>query len=319
MIIFLYGPDAYRLKQNVKKVVESYRKKNKNGLSFFDFNFLNPEEIKKAANAFRDISLFNELKLVTVNNSFSGKNSSESLFSLINSLSLDKDKNSVLLVVENQNSKNCEAQNKELFKFLARSAKPVMEFKYLEGNQLLAWAGKEFDLRKISVEPGVLKKLILLTGNDSWRIANETEKLINFSRGGKITADQVELLVSENSNLNIFNFIDALGDKNKAKAFNLLFGELKSGRDPHYILTMIAYQFRNMMIIKDLTQRSFSSAAVAKKSAIHPFVVRKMSSMAAKFSLEDLKDSFGKLLSLDIGSKSGFLDLEDSLYSFVLG
>lgn len=92
-------------------------------------------------------------------------------------------------------------------------------------------------------------------------------------------------MVSGRVDLNIFNLVDAVVSKNKAKAYELLYRELKNGRDPYYLLAMMAYGFR---------------------------------SRAGRFSPEELRGAFGKLLEMDTLSKNGNLNLVDTLFEFVL-
>ena len=94
--------------------------------------------------------------------------------------------------------------------------------------------------------------------------------------------------------------------------------EIKNSRDPYYLLTMIVYGFRNLLAVKDLSDRGMSLDAIVKKARLHPFVARKAYQSAGKFSLEELKNIYGHLLDLDTHSKEGTLNLADSLFAFVL-
>ena len=62
MIIFLYGPDGYRLKQNSYIVLDNYRKKHPEGV-FFKFDLSDIGEMEKVEDTIKNDSLFGEIKL----------------------------------------------------------------------------------------------------------------------------------------------------------------------------------------------------------------------------------------------------------------
>ena len=74
-----------------------------------------------------------------------------------------------------------------------------------------------------------------------------------------------------------------------------------------------------MLIVKDFVDRNISSAQIAQKAGIHPFVIKKMISSVANFSLADVKSLYQKVLDLEQGNKQGKRDLEDGLFYLVLG
>ena len=68
---------------------------------------------------------------------------------------------------------------------------------------------------------------------------------------------------------------------------------------------MIAYQFRILLIIKDLTERGLS---ISQNSQLHPFVVRKTRPLADQFTFLELKKIYQKLLKIDSDIKLGRID-----------
>ena len=74
MIIFLYGEDEYRLKQETSSVIQKYKNKYPNGLNLFGFD-LASDDVKNLEDAIKTSSFFNEVKLIVVKNSFLEKDS----------------------------------------------------------------------------------------------------------------------------------------------------------------------------------------------------------------------------------------------------
>src|SRR3989338_6120293 len=154
MIIFIYGPDSYRLKQNSDIVLDNFRKKHPGGV-FFKYDLSDTGEIVKVEDAVKSGSLFGEVKLIVVKNVFSNKAGAERMEELIRSQNLLNEKDTVLMFVENQEGKEL-TKNKALFNLLAEKVNVVNNFEYLQGSSLTKWIKNEFVVRKCSVEPDAI-------------------------------------------------------------------------------------------------------------------------------------------------------------------
>ncbi len=285
MTIFLYGPDAYRLKQGLGQVMSGYEKKYPGSLNLFSFDLSDREQWSRFEDSLKTVSFFEETKLMIAGNSFVSKETSEWMKDVLARHEIDKAESIIVTIVERLSQKDLEKTNKELFKDLASKSSTVRNFEYLEGAKLLNWVRSEFASLNCSIDTASTRALIGLTGNESWQLANEIQKLANYKQKGAVTSKDVASLVSGRTDLNIFEFVDAIVSKNRAKGYELLYREIKNGRDPYYLLAMMAYGFR---------------------------------SRANRFSLEELRAAFGKLLEMDTLSKNGAMNLIDALFEFVI-
>jgi DNA polymerase III subunit delta len=129
----------------------------------------------------------------------------------------------------------------------------------------------------------------------------------------------VELLVKANLAGNIFEMIDALGNKNKKAALKLLHRHLKNGEDPFYIFSMFVYQFRNLLKVADYKENGgLAEKEIANASKLHPFVVKKSLNQINNFSLDRLKKVYQKLGNLDLKIKTGKIDIKLALDKFIV-
>lgn len=316
MIIFFSGDDAYRLHENRESVIKSYQAKHGSGFNFFRIDGSSVSALAEVTEAVKSISLFSEVKLILINNIFGNPQTAKDLHELFVKYKIAADPGIVILATHSGPS--VQAKPKELSAFLSDSKNLVRNFTGLEGVQLQTWIKKEATIRGASFAPGALARFIAIAGNDSWARIHNLDKLANYSQGTIMPAD-VDLLIKTETEPNVFEFIDALGSGRRAQAFSLLSGELAYGRDPYYLLSMVTYQFRNMLMVKDFADRNISSAQIAQKAGIHPFVVKKMLSAAAHLSLIDIKRLYQEVLDLEQGTKQGKCDLEDGLFSLALG
>ena len=317
MIIFLYGQNSQRINTEADSIVQKYQLKHSGVVNFFNFDMLSGS-VHDVVNAIKTASFFDEVKLIVLKNIFLNVQNHENFENLIKDHNLVNDKEIVLLVKEPLSAKELSFKNARLFKLLSDNKNLVRNFEILNGAKLGDWVRREVSLRDCSISPVSVRKLVQTVGKNTARLPFEIDKLSNYRLRGEIICDDIERLVSPEIDSNIFNFLDVLTIRNKARALELLYWEIKTGRDPHYILTMIIYQLRNMFQISDLHQRGYSQQEIIKKTNLRPFVVERIYSQLARLSPVSLAGLYGRLFNIDVGFKSGRFDLIDSLYSFVL-
>lgn len=176
---------------------------------------------------------------------------------------------------------------------------------------------KENDI-KISSE--ARNKFILYVGSDLYRAENEIMKLVLYSKHENIKtieAKLVEEMVRPESSAGIFDFIDAVGAKNHKKAVSLLNELIEAGQNELYILSMVVYQFRNMLAISSYLDRHVSTGEMAKVAKIHPFVVQKTIGVLRKYSKETLASNYIKLGNTDFAIKTGQIDPKLSILMLI--
>lgn len=324
MIIFLYGSDGYRLKQNLEKIVAEYKKKHENGMAFYALDFSeNPGgEIENLDNILKTISFFDEKKLIVLKNTFGA---GEKIAGLIKKWDLAGDKDKIIVFAENGKETELAKRSKKFFTLLSGGGNMVRSFELLSGKKLEDWVVREAETIGAKIEPAAARKLVDFANNDSWRLAIELEKLASYAAAGgnnRISEKDIELLVTPKINLNIFETIDAIGQRSRGKAALLLNKHLLEGEDPYYLFSMIIYQFRNLLRVKSLANTNGTSTptsdTIAKKTGLHPFVARKALEQSRKFELEELKQKFTRLADYDTAIKNGEIDIVDCLYQIAL-
>jgi DNA polymerase-3 subunit delta len=168
---------------------------------------------------------------------------------------------------------------------------------------LVDWIYQEIIKRGGKIEQGAAYRLAQIVGPDLWRASLEIDKLCSYRNGKLIRKEDIELLVKEEIHPKIFSLIDALGERNTKRAHLLLSELLSLGENESYILSMIAYQIRNLLIIKDLLEKE----KPLNLSGLHPFVLEKTRQQSKNFTKEQLKNIYGKLLETDYNIKTGRL------------
>lgn len=302
MIYFLYGADSYRSKRKLKEIIEEYKSVHKSGLNLINIDAAG-SDFKDFSSSINIMSMFAEKKLVILKNVFTNAKFAQELLDALEDLEESKD--IVVIYEEGEPDKRM-----KLFKNLEDQAKS-QEFTKLTPLQLNKWVAGEFAAKKAKINSSATALLINFVGSDLWRMANEIDKLSAYKP--VIEKEDVELLVRASIENDIFKTIDALVSKNKKYALSLLHKHLEDGDEPLYLLSMIAYQFRNLLIIKELQDKHEDYGSILKKSGLHPFVARKSGDLCRHFPMEQLKKIFQKIFQIDSNVKIGKIDPETAL------
>src|SRR3989339_1900045 len=245
MLILLYGEDSYRLRQKLKEIRENYQAKHKSGLSLAWFREGEPD-LDKVREKIEAVSMFDEKKLLILENHFKNKNFQDDFFDYAKKRKL-KDDNDVIVVICHED-KLAVSRIKNKFSMLE-------EFSLLKGPALVNWVKKEFNRNGAGANAEALKKLIAYIGNDLWRLSGEISKLVSYSDKKEVRGEDIDLLVKANLDTNIFKTLDALARRDKSTALRLIHEHLEEGENEMYLLSMLAYQLRSLLKLKDLIER----------------------------------------------------------------
>ncbi len=314
MILLIHGEDVFRSHQRLNQTKEAFVKEDPSGMNLrilegADLTF---EEFK---NQVETLPFLAQKRLVIVQNLFRTKHKmAEKILDYIKKNSFE---NLEIIFYED------EKLDKSFFKKIPREIK-VEEFDLLKGQALIRWIEKEVENEGGRIEKAASERLALYVGPDLWQMKNEISKLITFkfqsrAREPVIFVSDVELLVRANFNESIFNLVDAIANKNSRKATRLLYQFLEKGENELSILGMITWQFRNLLVVKDLLARGYSQQEIIKKTGLHPFVVQKTIWQSKNFKMSHLKKVYTKLASADLAIKTGQIEPSLALELLVVG
>jgi len=316
MIILLYGQDTYRSRQKLSEIIEHYQKTHKSGLNlkYFDFK---EDSYQNFRDEIKSISMFAGKKLIVLKNAISNEDFKANFLKEAKNFLDLKD---IILFHEEKEI----PPNDQLFKFIKKFGK-LQEFKLLEEKTLKNWAKKEFEKEKVKIEPLALTQLINYVGNDLWQLSGEIKKLTAYAikeRAPAIREKDIDLLVKPKIELDIFKTIDAISSKNKKEALSLIHQHLEKGDSPLYVLAMINFQFRNILMIKSRCQfLNYLGAKkineLSKEFKLHPFVIKKSFWQSKRFQLEELRKIYQLIFEKDFAIKTGKINPEIALDTLI--
>jgi DNA polymerase III subunit delta len=304
MLIFLYGADTYRLNQKLAEIIAEYKTRAR-GMDFAVFDAIETRAEDFFA-GLRQNSLFGGKKFFVVKNPVSNKNFKEALIDGIGSIA-DSGHNVVFF----QEGKVLKADR--LLKVLAKHGQ-AQEFLPLEGAKLNAWILREFGGLGKVLEPGAVQALAGRAGNDLWGLANEIQKLAHFIADRKITTSDIERNTAAETGVDIFKTVDAIAGRDKKQGIGLVKDHYAKGDHPLYLLTMVARQFRNLLLVK-----ASGGIGGAARMGIHPYVYGKTMAQARRFALADLMSDYKKIIAADFDIKTGRIDAYAGLDLLIAG
>ncbi|MBI1866297.1 MAG: DNA polymerase III subunit delta [Candidatus Staskawiczbacteria bacterium] len=310
MIYFIYGQDSYRAKEKLQEIADQYKSVHKSGLNLVQID-AKENNFNDLLDNFKIISMFNEKKLIILKDIFLNQKFGEDFLREIKIL---KDSKNIVIVFE----KNEVDQRTKLFKALIKNAK-CQEFNFLAGMDLKNWFKKESEKYKLKIDPVAEATLLSYAQNDLWQLVNEIKKLANFKPDKLIKKEDIILQVKPKTENDIFKTIDAISQKDKKQALSFLHKHLDDGDNPLYLLSMITYQFRNLLIIKEMIDSGLPYAVIQRKSGLAPFVASKTYYLCSKFAFLELKKIYQKIFQADLSIKTGKVDAETALDLLVAG
>jgi DNA polymerase-3 subunit delta len=201
--------------------------------------------------------------------------------------------------------------SKDLFEILKKE-KFSQEFKKLKGAELNNWIKNKIKEKDLNLDFDALNFLILNIADDLYKLENILDQLFFYKQKEKIKISDIKLFLEEKIDDNIFNLIDNIFSHNKNKVYKMIQEQYKQGKNSSYILAMIIRQIRIFIEIRDLYEKEndISSDFIAKKTKLHPFVVKKSLALVKKYELNYLKNIYKKLLEIDIKTKTTNSDPE---------
>src|SRR6266704_3977536 len=157
-------------------------------------------------------------------------------------------------------------------------------------------------------------------GNQLRLLANELDKLATYvGPGATITVEDVRLLSTQVQEARIFDLTDALAQRNRKQALDILHDLLADGEPPLKLISTITTQVRSLVLVKELSQKGMRAGQIASTLGIAPFIVDKSLRQVGKFSPAQLERAYRQLLATDAALKRSRMAPEMALDLLVVG
>jgi len=188
-----------------------------------------------------------------------------------------------------------------------------------KGLAIESWLKKRAQSIGVTLSPDAAALLANLIGNQLRLLANELDKLATYvGDGATITVDDVRKLSAHVQEARIFDLTDALAQRNRTQALNILHDLLADGEPPLKLISTITTQMRSLLLVKELSQKGMRSAQIATTIGVAPFVADKALRQVGKFTPAQLEGAYRQLLATDATLKRSRMTPEVALDLLVI-
>lgn len=303
MTLFFYGPSTYLLHQQTEQMVQAYLKKTGSdiGLERIDGSLAKPAEIRAALQA---APFLTSSRLVVITGLSAAKST------------LDKLGNPMALVPKSTVAVFAEPaidQRTAAFKFLSGADK-VVKFEPPTPTQLASWVKRQVESLGGSIDRPAVTALLKRAGDDQWRLSQEIAKLVSYDPA--VSAESVALLVVRSPDATIFDLVEAATSGRVADALAAFADMAALKNDDMYVLTMLQWQLRNLLLAK-VTPNGLSSGELAKAAGMSPYVATKMMAAAKKHDEATLRAAVMRAADLEFEIKSGVVKSDVGLEQLI--
>ncbi|MFW6148281.1 MAG: DNA polymerase III subunit delta [Atribacterota bacterium] len=173
--------------------------------------------------------------------------------------------------------------------------------------QVREWIKLKCSENQKYMSPEAVYYLQSLTDNEMGQINNEIEKLFCYfdSVSSKIEKKDIVNIFYGSAAANIFDFVDAIGEKETESALGLLKNLASS---EYHELSLLAMVNRQVKLLLQSKRYINNPGKLKGELNLPQFVVNKLIKQSQKYHVEELKSAFGYLLDAEIKLKTGYFD-----------
>jgi DNA polymerase-3 subunit delta len=188
---------------------------------------------------------------------------------------------------------------------LLKEKSVAVEFAALDDQELTKWARTKIADAGSEMDDRTLRHLIALIGPDVRRVTTEIEKLSTAALPDKvIDTDLVDSLVASTREISNFDLTDNLVAGNKAKALKILTKILDDGAEPLALLGLMSYNYRRLLMVKDMMERGVDRSEVARVVKLRYNDQESFLAAARRADLSQLKKAVIALADTDLAIKT---------------
>ena len=173
-----------------------------------------------------------------------------------------------------------------------------------KGAALEKWISKRAVSLGVKITSEAAAMLANYIGNQLRLLANELDKLATYiGPGATITVEDVRQLSAQVQEARVFDLTDALAQRNRKQALDLLHELLADGEPPLKLISTITSQVRSLLLVKELAGDGLRVSQIVSATGMAPFVAEKALRQIGKFSPAQLEGAYRQLLATDAALK----------------
>ena len=174
----------------------------------------------------------------------------------------------------------------------AKAAGRVTEFAVQNIQTLTRWVLQMLGREGKRITQRDMELFLTKTGTDMGNIRMELEKLLVYTMGREIVSSaDIEAVCTTQTSNKIFDMVRAVTERNQKKALDLYNDLLTLKEPPMRILFLLAKQFNQLMITKEMSEKGYGHPEIASQMGVPPFVVRNYFQIVKRYRLSQLRQA----------------------------
>lgn len=306
-VYLLFGPETYLRDLAVKTISDySFAPEDLRDFNETDILLETPDDLAVAIAAAQQLPMMASRRVIRVQGiriSASGVRDTvtEAHESLLRTYIADPSPSTVLILIADELN-----GVRKMGKFLRENVLAV-EFARLDNRQLSDWAEKEIQSIGGHIDAGALRSLLSRVDPDLRRVSNEIKKLVTAAMpGGNIDTHLVDALVPHSRELSNFDLTDHLVAGRRTLALTSLKKVLDDGVEPVALLGLISYNYRRLLIAKELMERSAPRAEIASAVKLYGRGQDEFFAAARRADHGKLINAIQRIAKADLAIKTSF-------------
>ncbi|MGL4343257.1 MAG: DNA polymerase III subunit delta [Metamycoplasmataceae bacterium] len=295
-MFFIYGNEYFYIKKEINKIF-----KQNNGFKIIKFD--EEDSYSEICETILNYSIFEPNKIIVIDNFFLlKKEQKEKAEAFIKILKNETSNQIIIFTIYNETKIELKTS---FAKFLIKNAK-VIEVKKNEDKNL------PYIIEDIvKSKGGIISKInaIYLSTkmpNDLMLIINEIDKLIH--NHNEITKENIDESISKYQSKNVFEFINALNEKDTYLVFKSYYEKYNNGEPIANFISQVANLLLLSSLIYSYKKNKKSLDEISKDLNIHKFRIENGNKLLTKLGIENIHNLINKLANLDSDIKSGIID-----------
>lgn len=138
------------------------------------------------------------------------------------------------------------------------------------------------------------------------KLDSELDKLVAYAAGRDVSAADVELLVQDEEQSDIFRFLDAISTRDGETAYAVVRGVLGRGESPLVVVSHLARHMRTLIAAKENDR--LTPEELGQLLGVHPYPAKKAMQQAGRFTMDELRRDFLAIVETDVAIKTGQME-----------
>lgn len=298
----IYGEENYLIDEKIKDIKKEIKVEEDNIISYD----LTNDTISSVLIEASTVSMFSDKKLIICDNSLflcANKSLSETeLEDLTKYLENPFEDVYIVFIVREEKVDS----RKKITKLINKISK-VYDCNKIDNYKLGNYIGDYIRDKGYSISSSSIELIISKVGYELSNIIKELDKMFIYKgEDKKITKEDVEEVITNNLEKNIFELTNAIINKEKDKVMIIYKELIKSGEDPIKLIVTLSNQFRLILQVKIMRNTGYSEKEIVSILKEHPY--RISIAMKSLYDEKTVKNILLKLSDLDYKIVTGKTD-----------